>query len=161
MNDLHVHLRNHWIAATGSVDFAARVASSHRGEDVGPDLAELAVQVSEDRESLREVMRAVDARTGVALPLAARVGERIGRLKSNGHLLTHSPVSDVLELEALRGAVCMKGAGWDTLLAFAPAEPRLPVALIERLRARADDQGRVLARVQVQLAAGWAFVSTP
>lgn len=155
MSDVHVHLRNHWTAATGAVDFAARVANSHRGERVGPDLADVAAQVSEDRRSLREVMRAVDARTGVALPLAARVGERIGRLKPNGHLLTRSPVTDVLELEALRGATCLKGAGWDTLLAFAPAEPRLPVALIERLRARADEQGRILSRVQVQLAAGW------
>ncbi|MEJ7795465.1 MAG: hypothetical protein WKF50_07930, partial [Nocardioides sp.] len=90
MNDLHVHLRNHWAAAWGGVDLAERIARRHRDGGVGPDLAEIASEIRQDRDSLREVMRAVGARPGVVLPVLVRVGERAGRLKLNGHLVTRS-----------------------------------------------------------------------
>ena len=153
MNDLHVHLRNHWAAACGGVDFVERVARRHRNADVGPALAELATQVREDRDSLRQVMAAVGAAPGLVMPLAARVAERMGRLKPNGHLVTRSPVSDVLELEALRGAVTAKAAGWDTLLVLCEREPRLPRGQVEELRRRADEQIASLEQIQRHVAA--------
>lgn len=153
MNDLHVHLRNHWAAANGGSDFAARVARRHQDQAVGPDLAQLAAQVREDRDTLRQVMASVDARPGLVFPLVARVAERVGRLKPNGHLITRSPVSDVLELEALRGAISAKAAGWDTLLVLCDREPRFPRGQIEELRRRADEQIAALEQIQRQIAA--------
>jgi len=153
VNDLHVHLRNHWAAACGGVDFAERVARRHRDSEVGPALVELAGQVREDRDSLGQVMASVGADHGLLMPLAARVGERVGRLKPNGHLITRSPVSDVLELEALRGAVTTKAAGWDTLLALCDREPRLPRARLRELRERADQQLSSLEQIHRQVAA--------
>lgn len=61
MRDLHVHLRNHWAAACGGVDFVERVAHRHRDREAGPALAEIAKQVSEDRGLLRQVMATVGA----------------------------------------------------------------------------------------------------
>jgi len=153
MNDLHVHLRNHWAAAHGGVDFVERVARRHRGSEMGPALAELAGHVREDRDALGEVMASVGADRGLVMPLAARVAERVGRLKPNGHLITRSPVSDVLELEALRGAVCAKAAGWDTLLVLCDREPQLPRGQIEELRRRADEQTTALEQIQRHIAA--------
>lgn len=156
MSDLAVHLRNHDAAAAGGVDFARRVARRHRDAAVGPELARIADDVREDHALLRQVMDAVSTRPGLVLPVAARVGERLGRLKPNGHLVIPSPVSDLLELEALRGAVTAKRAGWDTLLVLAEHDPRLPADLLLRLRERADDQAARLEEVQRTVAASLA-----
>lgn len=154
MSDLHVHLRNHWAAAHGGVDLAQRVARRHRDGEVGPGLAVLAEEFSEDRASLRDIMATVGARPGLVLPALARVGERVGRFKPNGHLVTRSPVSDVLELEALRGTLTIKASGWETLLALAEQDDRLPTGELGSLAARARAQGRALAQIHHQVATG-------
>jgi len=152
-HDLAVHLQNHWVAATGGVDFAHRVAQSHRGTPVGVDLEAVHTEVREDRDSLRAIMEQLDVRPGVVLPLAARVAERVGRLKPNGHLVRRSPVSDVMELEIFRGAVTAKGAGWETLLVLAEDDERLPAEQLRTLADRARAQEQTLARIQGEVAA--------
>lgn len=155
MDDLHVHLQNHWTAATGGVDFADRVAGSHRGTPVGPDLEQVRAGVHEDRETLREIMETAGTRPGVVIPFAARVAERLGRLKPNGHLIRRSPVSDVMELEVFRGAVTIKQAGWETLAVLAETDSRLPKERLLALAERAREQADTLAGVQQRVAASW------
>lgn len=45
----------------------------------------------------------------------AEIGERLGRLKLNNRLLGRSPMSPLLEVELLRGAVNAKSGFWETL----------------------------------------------
>lgn len=144
MDVLENYLRNHWAGAAGGLDLAERVARTHHGSDVGTELADVAAQIREDREALREVMASVDASPEPVGPLLARVAERVGRLKPNGRLVGRSPVSDVLELEALRSAVTGKRCGWESLAALAATDPRLPADRLAELQRRADDQ---LARI--------------
>jgi len=151
MDELNVYLQNHWAAAAGGQDLARRVARSHHGTDVGSELARVASEIGEDRETLRGLMRRVGLDPGTVGPTVARAAERIGRLKPNGHLLRRSPASDVLELEALRGAVSAKRAGWDALLVLADDLARVTVDDVERLRDRADDQLERLAGVHATL----------
>lgn len=148
MDDLHVHLQNHWTAATGGIDFADRVAGSHRGTAIGADLERVRTEVHEDRETLREIMEAAGTRPGVVIPFAARVAERVGRLKPNGHLIQRSPVSDVMELEVFRGAVTIKLAGWETLAVLAEHDARLPLDRLLTLAERARGQAAALAEIQ-------------
>ncbi len=148
MDDLHVHLQNHWTAATGGIDFADRVAGSHRGTAIGADLERVRTEVHEDRETLREIMEAAGTRPGVVIPFAARVAERVGRLKPNGHLIQWSPVSDVMELEIFRGAVTIKLAGWETLAILAEHDARLPLDRLLTLAERAREQAAALAKIQ-------------
>lgn len=148
MDDLHVHLQNHWAAATGGIDFADRVAGSHRGTPIGADLDRVRTEVHEDRETLREIMEAAGTRPGVVIPFAARVAERVGRLKPNGHLIHRSPVSDVMELEIFRGAVTIKLAGWETLAVLAEHDARLPLERLLALAERAREQAAALAEIQ-------------
>ena len=53
---------------------------------------------------------------------AGWIGEKAGRLKLNGRLLTRSPVSDLEELELLRLGVEGKAAGWRTLRTLADTD---------------------------------------
>ena len=66
--------------------------------------------------------------------------EVVGRLKPNGRLLSRSPLTDVLELEALRDAVAGKSAGWQVLRAVADSDPRLDTVLLDELYERAERQ---------------------
>ena len=140
MDDLETYLQSHWAAAAGGVDLAARIARSHRGAAVGPVLAAVAEEIAEDQAALRQLMESLGLRPGRVGPLVARAGERVGRLKPNGRVVRRSPVSDVLELEALRGAVMAKRGGWDALVIVARSKLRLQPERIEELRARADGQ---------------------
>ena len=73
------------------------------------------------------------------LVLVARTAERIGRLKPNGSLLHRTPLTDLVEVEALRDAVAGKIAGWQALLAIVD-----DVAALDRVRLESLlDQGRV------------------
>ena len=151
MDELNVYLQNHWAAAAGGEDLARRIARTHRDTDVGPDLAVVAREIVEDRESLGTLMRLLGLDPGAVAPAVARVAERVGRLKPNGHLVRRSPASDVLELEALRGAVAAKRAGWDALLVLSRDLARMPAAEVERLLERADGQLTRLAEVHATL----------
>lgn len=153
MDELNVYLQNHWAAAAGGRDLAWRVARSHAGTDVAPVLEEVATEVEEDRESLRGLMGLLGLEPRTVGPVVARLGERLGRLKPNGHLVRRSPASDVLELEALRAAVSAKRSGWDSLLVLRADLARVPATEVERLRERADSQLERLAGVHRTLAA--------
>lgn len=153
MDALANYLRNHWAASAGGGDLAARVARSHRGTDLAAELDALAVQVVEDREALRGLMDRVGVGPDHLGALAARAGERVGRLKPNGRLVRHSPVSDVLEIEALHGAITAKSAGWEALRVLAPQDDRLPDARLAELQERASDQLERLSAVHRTLVA--------
>jgi hypothetical protein len=152
MDELNVYLQNHWAAAAGGEDLARRIARTHDGTDVGPDLAVVAREVVEDREALGKLMRLLGLDPGTVAPVVVRVAERVGRLKPNGHLVRRSPASDVLELEALRGAVSAKRAGWDALLVLSDDLARVDAPELERLLGRADGQLARLTRVHAALA---------
>ncbi|MFJ9948320.1 hypothetical protein [Kitasatospora sp. NPDC091207] len=71
-------------------------------------------------------------------------GERIARLKPNGTLARRSPLSDLIELEAMRTGVEGKTAQWQALRAIADNDPRLDPDDLDRLIRRAAEQTRTL-----------------
>lgn len=151
MNDevLTGYLQHHWVASTASVALFRRVARSHADPDAAAEIRDLAVEVAADRESLRVVMESVDVRPSAVGGAAARLGEVLGRFKPNGRVLSRSPLTDVVELEALRLAATTKRAGFEVLRAAADEEPRLDAFALDRLVERADEHLRTLERLHV------------
>jgi hypothetical protein len=76
--------------------------------------------------------------------LVAWGAEKLGRLKLNGQLVGYSPLSRVVELEALTLGVAGKLALWRALDQLEPQRPELSKANLEGLIARADRQLRSL-----------------
>ena len=76
--------------------------------------------------------------------------EKLGRLKPNGRLFSLSPLSDVIELEAMRLGVDGKAAGWQTLRRLAEHDDRLDKAHLDDLLARAEAQKETLERLRRQ-----------
>ena len=103
---LGIYLRDHYAASAGGVALARRVLRpSHP----------LAREIASDRATLARVM----GQLGIA-PSATKVGlvrmaEVLGRLKLNGRLFRHSPLSRVVELEVLLVGIRGKEALWATL----------------------------------------------
>ncbi|HLM06737.1 MAG TPA: hypothetical protein VK402_16280, partial [Blastococcus sp.] len=80
-------------------------------------------------------------------------GEKLARAKLNGHLLTRSPLSDLVEFEFIATAVLAKRAGFESLRALAETESRLDAAVLDRLIAQADKQHKWLADARREVAA--------
>ena len=137
---LAIYLNDHLAAATAARDLARRSAGSNRGSDYGPFLDRLAGEIEEDRESLLEIMKALDAGIDRVKVFAGWGTEKLGRLKLNGRLLGYSPLSRVEELEALALGVQGKLALWRALETLAPRESRLARFDLDALIARAERQ---------------------
>ncbi|MGI8457710.1 MAG: hypothetical protein ACR2LI_06325 [Propionibacteriaceae bacterium] len=141
-----VYLRNHEAAARGGSALFGRAARSRRDSTQAAVLRRLHQDVRADLEWLRQLMGAWDARPNPVLAAAAQLGERVGRLKPNGRLLRRSPLTDLMETEALIDAVWAKRSGWQALRsAGVPTPPEMPT-LTELVR-RADSQLEQLADV--------------
>jgi hypothetical protein len=149
--ELSVYLNNHLAASTGGVELFRRAADSHTGAH-GEELRRLAEEVAEDRTELRAIMRRLDVSENHAMVALGWLGEKAGRLKPNGYLVRRSPLSDVVELEALRVAVRGKLAGWQVLRAVVAGDERLETRELEDLVDRAEDQESRLHTLHLQAA---------
>jgi hypothetical protein len=150
---LRIYLNDHLAGAAGGTGLVHRLAGSHKGTAAERELAELARNVDEDREALLQIMSQLGIpRTYYKESLAA-VAERIGRLKLNGSVLRRSPLSSVVELEAMALGVTGKRAGWRSLRELAESEPRLDKRRLNTLITRADAQLELLERLRVQAVA--------
>jgi hypothetical protein len=115
-NRLSIYLNDHLAGSTVGVEMARRVRDSNEDDpEFGPPLAELCAEIEADRETLRAVMDRLGVGQSKVKPLAAMLGERMGRLKTNGQLRGYSPLSRLVELEVLQIGVVGKRRLWRAL----------------------------------------------
>ena len=113
---LAIYLNDHLAGSTVGVELARRLrASNEDNPEFGPVLTELCAEIEADRETLKTVMERLGVSQGRLKPLAAVLGERLGRLKLNGQLLGYSPLSRLDELEMLQIGVVGKRRLWRAL----------------------------------------------
>ncbi|GGT93809.1 MULTISPECIES: hypothetical protein [Streptomyces] len=149
---LGIYLNDHLAGAAAGVELVRRIVRAHRGRDYEPQLAELAREIREDRRTLRACMEALGVRRLRSRTVLGWTMERLGRLKLNGRVLSRSPLSDVLELEAMRLGVEGKGACWRTLHALARTDGRLDADQLEELVQRARRQSQSLEALRARVA---------
>jgi hypothetical protein len=113
---LAIYLNDHLAGATAGVELARRLRVSNRDDrEFGPALAEICAEIEADRETLEAVMDRLGVGKSKLKPLAAVLGERLGRLKLNGQLRGYSPLSRLDELELLQIGVAGKRRLWRAL----------------------------------------------
>jgi hypothetical protein len=148
---LQIYLNDHLAGASGGVELLRRAARVHRENGMGPELSELAREVSEDRATLVQIMKDLGVpirRHRVAL---GWLGEKVGRLKLNGRLISRSPVSDVLEIELMLLGVEGKASCWRTLRVV--ADGKLDSTRLNDLIQRAAQQAERLEKLRTSTAA--------
>ena len=137
---LAIYLNDHLAGATAGCRRFARAERTHRGTPSGPVLARVRQEVQQDRRALLRLMRTAGVHRRWSLLVAARAAEALGALKPNGRAVHRSPLTRVVELEALTLAVAGKAAGWAALLELARHDGRWSSAELTGLLERARDQ---------------------
>jgi hypothetical protein len=150
---LGIYLNDHLAGTTAGTGLARRmVASAEPGTERAAVLSRLASEITADRTALLRIMATLGIPVRGYKVFASWVGERAGRLKLNGHLVTRSPLSDLEETEMLRLGVDGKAAGWRTLRALAERDGRLDADRLDDLLARADRQSGEIESLRVRTA---------
>ncbi|WP_116946849.1 hypothetical protein [Jiangella endophytica] len=150
---LGIYLNDHLAGATACVQLVRRLARSLRGTPVEDPLADLAEDVAADRKELLAIMDELGVPVRRYKLYTAAAAELAGRLKFNGHLLTRSPLSVVVELEMLRLGIEGTASGWRTLRTVGAAQGRPDVGRVDRLLERAAEQVALVETLRVRAAA--------
>lgn len=141
------YLNDHRAGATAGTALARRISRSNRRTRWGPIIEKVAESIEQDLVVLDEIRAAARVSGGDLKRAAALLTERVSRLKLNGHLLTYSPLSRVLELETLMSAVRGKQSLWVTLHSAAPTHPEWSEFDFATLEKRGGEQLETLRRV--------------
>jgi len=155
---LETYLQDHRAGAEAGTDLARRMHKQHEGTPYEEFLDHIADEIDEDVVILEQIMERFGVDRSMFKTAAAKVGEKVGRLKTNNELLGYSPLSRVLEFEMLRSGVQGKLGLWDSLMEIAPFDDRLDPDEIAQLITRAEAQLKGL-RVHHRLAAREAFAA--
>ena len=152
-SQLSIYLRNHEAAARAGYDLVRRAATSQRKRPHGGELRVLAAEDGQDLEALRLLMAHLDVPPDRVLGVTARLGERAGRLKPNGHLVRRAPLSDLVEVEGVLNALQLKASGWRALAAAGVGDLD-PTTDLDALALRAEAQIARVTPLHTQVAAG-------
>jgi hypothetical protein len=121
---LVVHLRDHHALLIALIELCHRMASSSPVDAERALAGRILEDAESDRRELGVVLHGFSSAPSRARTAAVRVGERIGRLKSNGTLLRRSPTTSVVELEGCQLLLESARALWAGLdhLGLGPAD---------------------------------------
>lgn len=137
---LRIYLNDHLAGSAAGVRLARRLAKAQPDHDA---LLEVAEEIEQDQASLLEIMDTLGVRVSRYKVVLGAVAARVGGLKLNGRFLRRSPLSTLLELEALHLGVLGKESGWRTVRT-AVGGPMVGSVDLDDLLARADRQEKVL-----------------
>ena len=146
MSHLERYLRTHLAGSTAGVNLFDRAAGAF-DEPAASVIRRIHGELIEERVALRAMMAALDVHENLVFNTLTKAGERVGRLKPNGHLLRRTSMTDVTELETMRVALAGKLAGWESLLSIVDGEPRLSRQELEHWAEQAREQQRAIGEL--------------
>lgn len=150
---VRVYMGDHLTVMRAGRRLAGRMLGSGAHARCEDDVRAAAAGFDEGCRTLAALLRQLGASPPRSKLLAGTVAELLGRTKLNGRVIGRSPLSEVLELEALAATLALTATGWRGLQAagiaaesvVAPAAEACE-ALRERIAGRAREAaGRVLA----------------
>jgi hypothetical protein len=112
---LAIYLNDHRAGAAGGIALARRSEQANRDTPLGAYLLEFIDELEEEISVLDKTIENLGVAKNLAKYAAAKAAVTVGRLKLNGQLTGYSPLSRVLELEALVSAVSGKAQLWRAL----------------------------------------------
>lgn len=135
---LRIYLADHQAGARGALNRLNQM-QGYTDLPIAPLMDTLHAEVREEFAWVNELVTRLGLSPGLVKQSGARAGELVGRLKLNGRWRSRSPLTPVVELEALSSAVIGKLRLWQTLTDLSPQLPADQTELA-RLRARAERQ---------------------
>ena len=141
-------MNDHRAGSTAGLALAKRIRDENSTNATGETLTQIVTEIEEDAAFLDRLAAGFGATRNPVKQLGALVGERLSRLKMNGRLRSYSPLSRVLELEALLAGVDAKRNLWRSLQVISAGTDTDFTVLIER----AADQRRRLTELHARAA---------
>jgi hypothetical protein len=150
---LAVYVNDHLASAAGGIELVTRMIGVHRGDRHEAALRQLLDELRQEKTDLERTTRALDLPVRQYKQVAVWLAEKASRLKLNGHLLTRSPLSSLVEFEFLASAVRGKRSGFETLRIAAETDSRIDPVLFDSLIEQANRQYHWLTDVRREVAA--------
>lgn len=122
---LKIYLDDHRAGAAAGTDLARRLWRKNRSGPWETELKEIRKWIKAEKETLDSVRAAVGVSGGQGKRALALLSAQAARLKPNGHFLRYSPLTRVVELEALMSGVQSKLGLWSALLETSSSIPGL------------------------------------
>lgn len=148
---LHVYLNDHLAGAIAGGELARRAAAENEDSDFGAFLTELVQEIEIDRLALEALMETVGATRDLLKGGSAWIAEKLGRLKLNGQVSGYSPLSRLLEFEALASGIEAKLCLWRTLQVVLGPSTQLDDLVERGERQRAALEGWRLRAAEIAL----------
>ena len=145
---LRIYLNDHLAGSVVGLEVARRAKAENAGNSVGEYLEALLPELQEDRATILSVMVALGLKRDALKQGVAWVGEKLGRLKLNGQWMGYSPLSRLVELEALGLGTEGRLSLWRTLRRLARKDERLSRFDFGTLITRTEHQRRTLERLR-------------
>ena len=150
---LAVYCNDHIASAAGGIELVSRMVGAHRGTRHEAPLRQLLDELRQEKSDLTATARELGIPVRQYKQVAVWVAEKASRLKLNGHRLSRSPLSDLVEFEFLASAVRGKRSGFETLRIAAEIDGRIDKVLLDSLIEQANRQYRWLTDVRREVAA--------
>jgi len=147
--ELGIYVNDHLTGSTGGLELARRAGANADDEERAAMWEGLATEIAEERETLIDIRKKIDAKPNLPKYAIAWVGEKLGRLKTNGHLVGRSELGQMLELEMLLVGVTGKLSMWKALERL--GDPRFDDINFGWLIERAESQRRRLEQYRMNL----------
>lgn len=145
---LHTYMQDHHAGAAAGIDLFRRVAEDHSDLHVREVVSRIGDETVDDVKALEELMTLAGASPSLLKDLPAKASEKLGQLKPNRRAAERSPLSNLVELEALTLAVTGKKMGFRAMLEI--DDPRLPTPTLQNLFERAERHARELEELRVR-----------
>ncbi|TDE01484.1 hypothetical protein [Jiangella asiatica] len=147
---LGIYLNDHLAGAAATAQLGRRLARRLEGAAAGEQLSDLADDLARDRTALTQFMGELGVPVRRYKLYTAAAAELAGRLKFNGHLLTRSPLSTIVELEMLRLGIEGQANGWRTLRTIGAEHGRPDPSRVDELIDRAVRQASLVEALRVR-----------
>ncbi|HEV2754513.1 MAG TPA: hypothetical protein VG318_01895 [Actinomycetota bacterium] len=144
MNLLSIYLNDHRAGAVAGVELAKRTLGNNRGTEYEAFLERLLADIQEDQTTLERIIERSNLPKSPVKPGLAWASEKVGRLKLNGAITGYSPLSRLVELEALRLGIQGKWCLWRSLKEARPEGTAVTDEELDELIARAEAQLEVV-----------------
>lgn len=153
---LDTYLNDHFAGATLGCEHARRLEAACADSPFGAVMADIAMEIEQDRDTLAELMERLDTPRSPVKAATAWVAEKAGRVKFGGATSGDRELGDYLALETLSLGVEGKRSLWTALEAIADDYPALRSVDLAALAARAEAQRAALEEQRI-VAAREAF----
>lgn len=135
-----IYLNDHIAASVAWCALAGRIARENAGTPLGDTVERLRRDLEEEVPLLRVLLRETGGRENRAKQWLARSATRVGQWKPNGALRGYSPLSRIVEIEALTASLALRASMWRSLSTALGGQRSVGRTTLGELDARAHRQ---------------------